>query len=100
LRLVLAHALISLCIVWPLTAMEETAEDDLDLQLFEAAYTGDNPKAIQLLKRGADGNTSFEGLTTLYWAVFTNNYELIKLILNQATIEVNAKDKDGWTPLQ
>ncbi len=79
--------------------MEQPPEENLDLQLFEAAYNDNTQKATQLLKQGADANTSFEGMTALYWAAFQNNNLLVKSVLTQSTIEVNLPDKDGWTPL-
>ena len=70
--------------------------------LFDICIKGTLEEAREALANGADVNEigkGYERMTSLMLAVSTRNEPLVSLLLQQPGIQVNAKDKLGWTAL-
>ena len=54
----------------------------------------------EAIGRGEDVNDkSFVGKTGLMWAVESKRNSIVKLLLEQPTLDLNLKDRSGWTAL-
>ena len=64
-----------------------------------ATYLGHRNIVGLLLKYGADVNIkSHDGRTSLHWAAFRDNVQLIEFLLENGA-DRTLVDKDGWNPL-
>lgn len=77
-------------------------EDALDEELLEQIKIGDAAATAALIAVGADVNTidistPFR-MTALHMAAFYWNFGIVSLLL-EAGANINAGDRDGWTPL-
>ncbi|SPM44470.1 ankyrin repeat-containing protein 09 [Orientia tsutsugamushi] len=74
-------------------------EKKLQSQLFASISLGDVDKAKQAIVRGAKLNyTDSSGKTPLHLAIYSNNEEMIKLLLKHGA-DVDYTDSSGKTPL-
>lgn len=70
-----------------------------DVRVIEAAKRHDTRTISELLKRGADVNTSqADGATALHWAVYLNDHATVDLLL-RARANINVRNDLGITPL-
>jgi ankyrin repeat protein len=67
-------------------------------KLIEAAIKNDLKAIEEALVAGADPNATDDEQSALYWAVYNNQLEVVKLLIN-AGASVNAKELDGFTSL-
>jgi hypothetical protein len=68
--------------------------------VFEAIKRGHFPAAKYLIQEGADVRfCDSEGTSALHWAAQIGNTELVQLLLNTKSIDVNATNDSGLTPL-
>lgn len=68
----------------------------LEEQLFDTARDGNLDKARALLEKGADVTaTNVFGETPLHRAAFHGRFELVRELLKQDNVNVNAIDNDG-----
>jgi hypothetical protein len=78
---------------------EKEAEQDPNDMLFFAASIGDSEKVKTALKKGADVNSRhLNQNTALHAASVQSKYDIMKQLM-EAGADVNAKNKDGLTPL-
>ncbi|VDI65974.1 protein phosphatase 1 regulatory subunit 12A [Mytilus galloprovincialis] len=64
-----------------------------------ACSSGDRDEVLQLLKKGADINTSnIDGLTALHQACIDDNLDMVEFLV-QHSADVDVCDNEGWTPL-
>lgn len=71
--------------------------EDLNVQLIQAARTGNTAAAQQVLPFCASADAKDEnGVTALMWAAGNGNIAVMKLLLDKGA-NVAAKDKDGHT---
>ena len=80
----------------------EMPQPELNQQLIEAVNSGNKELVEQLLKQGADVNTQDEnGMAPLHHAILHDNLTIVKLLLEQETINVNIPNTqiNGWTAL-
>ena len=69
--------------------------------LMKAVHHGQLEVVELLLERGADVNLQDDDNCTALWhAVAMNRTEIVRLLLDQGDIQVDLKQKDGWTPLE
>jgi ankyrin repeat protein len=68
--------------------------------IIQASRNGDLASVRNLLRNGADVNAKDElcGMMTLHWACVHDNVEMVKELVS-AGADIDAKDKDGVTPL-
>jgi ankyrin repeat protein len=69
-----------------------------DTPLHEAVANNDHARAIELAKDPMLINATVYGDTPLHWAAGTGKYEMMRILLEHGA-NVNARDKDGATPL-
>src|SRR4051794_1236106 len=70
-----------------------------DDALMEAAMHGDYHSAADALRRGADANDVFNGVSPLFWAAQEGYTDIVDLLLD-ASANVNFADLGGFTPLK
>ena len=64
-----------------------------------ATYLGRRNIIVLLLKHGADINKrSFDGRTSLHWAAFRNNIQILELLVSN-DVDITLEDKDGFNAL-
>ena len=70
-------------------------------RLWHLCVDGKLDEVRSALARGEDVNSkSSNGGTALMWAVKEKHNSIVKLLLDQPAVDVNVKDKDGWTALR
>lgn len=80
-------------------AAAQVSREELNVQLIEAAKTGNTAAAQQVLPFGASVDAKDEnGVTALMWAAGNGNIGVMKLLLGKGA-NIGAKDKDGHTAL-
>ena len=62
-------------------------------------YYGDHVKVREAIGRGEDVNNSFGSNTGLMWAVSKKHNSIVRLFLEQPTLDLNCTDNNGWTAL-
>lgn len=63
-------------------------------------YTGDFEKVKELVKNGADLSLkSRNGKTSLHYAAFSKNYELVEFLVNVEKVKINQRDEAKREPL-
>ncbi|MDR2169708.1 MAG: ankyrin repeat domain-containing protein [Planctomycetaceae bacterium] len=68
--------------------------------LTNAIFKGKLDVTKYLIVKGADKNIlTNNGGTILHWAVQSKNIDIVKYLVEDANAELNAKNKDGLTPL-
>ncbi|GMH35603.1 hypothetical protein BSKO_03471 [Bryopsis sp. KO-2023] len=74
--------------------------DKLDLDLFNAAGSGESRKVQELLSKGADVSSIHKELesTPLHYAAREGHLDVVEKLI-EAGSDVDAKDGQGWTPL-
>lgn len=82
----------------------EELENNIDTEdmygltpLHRAIIKGNVPEVDELIKRGADLNILFRGMSALQLAVFSKNTEVVKILVKQGII--NARASNGSTAL-
>ncbi len=74
-------------------------EEEINFELLNAAYEGNEKKVLMLLKTGANVNTSTnEGITPLMYATQGGYLSIVKILIFNGA-DVNAVPKDGTTSL-
>ena len=68
-------------------------------RLAEVVHSGDSPAAMDLLKKGAKGDSAeADGTTALHWAVQHDDARLVRALFT-AGAQVRAANRYGVTPL-
>ena len=68
-------------------------------RLAEVVHSGDSAAAVEMLKKGAKGNSAeADGTTALHWAVQQDDVRLVRALL-AAGAQVRASNRYGVTPL-
>ncbi|HBL98593.1 TPA: hypothetical protein DDZ86_03030 [Candidatus Dependentiae bacterium] len=85
-------------------SLEEQKELNLKLleAIFELKRGGKISSVLELIDEGADVNVKQDILDRrpIHWACSTKNLDLVKLlVLRGANVNVEAPDREGWTPL-
>ena len=75
------------------------AFSDINQELIQAVKVGNIELTKDLLKKGADVNTNYQGRTPVYYAVEKNNLDIAKLLLVEYKANPNIQIKSGNTPL-
>jgi ankyrin repeat protein len=86
--------MLTLLLVFGTLAIAETPT-----RLAELAHSGDSSAAMELLKKGAKGDSAEpDGTTALHWAVQHDDTRLVRALL-AASAQVRASNRYGVTPL-
>lgn len=72
---------------------------NLGVELRRAAAIGDIDKVKLFLDEKYINDTSSNGNTALHWSIEKKHYAITKLLLTISGIDVDAKNKQGATPL-
>ena len=74
--------------------------NNLNQQLFEAAYDGNTELVRHLLEQGANINAidNEDGDTALALATYEGHFDTAKLLIDSGA-DVHIADKNGWTAL-
>ena len=99
-RRVFATVVLSVLLLWcGRLAAGQVSHEELNVQLIEAAKTGNTQAARQVFPFGASPDAKDEnGVTALMWAAGNGKIEMIKFLLDKGA-DFTAKDKDGHTAL-
>ncbi|KAK8792494.1 hypothetical protein WA588_004989, partial [Blastocystis sp. NMH] len=74
--------------------------EDVERSIHTLCYSGDCEAVMDLIENGTDINIlDDDRRTPLHWASASKNTELVRYLLSIPTIQVNAQDESGYTPL-
>ena len=77
----------------------DSVKEDLLLTQWAVAFGKLNILKLLLQSRADVNKQNSKGATALCYAVEQNNYEAVKVLLNDDDIQVDKKTRNGWTPL-
>ena len=68
------------------------------ISIYDAADRGNIEAVKQHITAGTDVNAKSDGRTPLHWAAYSGHKEIAELLIGEGA-EMNAKERDGRTPL-